>query len=108
MGAHGIEQRPASAMGHALTAHGTISGSAKSCARVPEIPAAGTDSTFIRRNFSGRFAGALVASASSIVTNAVRPTMKFLILTQYFPPEIGGAQTRLRSTASELHRMGHE
>jgi len=34
--------------------------------------------------------------------------MKFLILTQYFPPEIGGAQTRLRSTATELHRLGHE
>jgi colanic acid biosynthesis glycosyl transferase WcaI len=34
--------------------------------------------------------------------------MKFLILTQYFPPEIGGAQTRLRSTAVELKRLGHE
>jgi colanic acid biosynthesis glycosyl transferase WcaI len=34
--------------------------------------------------------------------------MKFLILTQYFPPEIGGAQTRLRSTATELHRLGHQ
>ena len=33
--------------------------------------------------------------------------MKFLILTQYFPPEIGGAQTRLRSTAAELKRLGH-
>lgn len=34
--------------------------------------------------------------------------MKFLILTQYFPPEIGGAQTRLQSTAAELCRLGHE
>ena len=34
--------------------------------------------------------------------------MKFLLLTQYFPPEIGGAQTRLRSTAVELKRLGHD
>jgi glycosyltransferase involved in cell wall biosynthesis len=34
--------------------------------------------------------------------------MRFLILTQYFPPEIGGAQTRLKSFASELSRHGHE
>jgi colanic acid biosynthesis glycosyl transferase WcaI len=34
--------------------------------------------------------------------------MRFLILTQYFPPEIGGAQTRLKSLASELIRRGHE
>ncbi len=33
---------------------------------------------------------------------------KFLILTQYFPPEIGGAQTRLQSIATELRRLGHE
>jgi glycosyltransferase involved in cell wall biosynthesis len=33
--------------------------------------------------------------------------MKFLILTQYFPPEIGGAQTRLKSFATELARAGH-
>src|SRR5262249_44582872 len=29
------------------------------------------------------------------------------ILTQYFPPEIGGAQTRLKSFATELARAGH-
>ena len=34
--------------------------------------------------------------------------MRFLILTQYFPPEIGGAQTRLRFLAAELARRGHE
>jgi colanic acid biosynthesis glycosyl transferase WcaI len=34
--------------------------------------------------------------------------MKFLMLTQYFPPEIGGAQTRLRATAVELKRLGHD
>ncbi|HXA00140.1 MAG TPA: glycosyltransferase family 4 protein [Candidatus Dormibacteraeota bacterium] len=34
--------------------------------------------------------------------------MRFLILTQYFPPEIGGAQTRLKSFASELVRRGHD
>lgn len=34
--------------------------------------------------------------------------MRFLILTQYFPPEIGGAQTRLYSIARELRRTGHE
>jgi len=34
--------------------------------------------------------------------------MRFLILTQYFPPEIGGAQTRLKFLAAELARRGHE
>ncbi len=34
--------------------------------------------------------------------------LKFLILTQYFPPEIGGAPTRLFSIATELKRLGHE
>jgi colanic acid biosynthesis glycosyl transferase WcaI len=34
--------------------------------------------------------------------------MRFLILTQYFPPEIGGAPTRLYSLATELIRLGHE
>ena len=34
--------------------------------------------------------------------------MRFVILSQYFPPEIGGAQTRLKSLATELIRRGHE
>ncbi len=34
--------------------------------------------------------------------------MRFLILTQYFPPEIGGPQTRLQSLAEELLSRGHE
>lgn len=34
--------------------------------------------------------------------------MRFLFLTQYFPPEIGGPQTRLQSMAVELLRHGHE
>lgn len=34
--------------------------------------------------------------------------MRLLILTQYFPPEIGGAPTRLHSIAAELQRVGHE
>ncbi len=34
--------------------------------------------------------------------------MRFLILTQFFPPEIGAPQTRLQSIATELLRMGHE
>lgn len=34
--------------------------------------------------------------------------MRFLILTQYFPPEIGGPQTRLQSMARQLLRAGHE
>jgi colanic acid biosynthesis glycosyl transferase WcaI len=34
--------------------------------------------------------------------------MKLLILTQYFPPEIGAPQTRLQSLAAELTRLGHE
>ena len=34
--------------------------------------------------------------------------MRFLFLTQYFPPEIGGPQTRLKSMAMELVRRGHQ
>ena len=34
--------------------------------------------------------------------------MKLLILTQYFPPEIGAAPTRLDAMARELTRMGHK
>lgn len=34
--------------------------------------------------------------------------MRFLILTQYYPPEVGAAQTRLAATARELQRRGHE
>lgn len=34
--------------------------------------------------------------------------MKFLILTQYFPPEIGGAQTRLHCFARQLRSIGHD
>lgn len=33
--------------------------------------------------------------------------MRFLILTQYFPPEIGAAQVRLAAFARELARLGH-
>lgn len=35
------------------------------------------------------------------------PPMKFLILTQYFPPEIGAPQTRLAALGRELARRGH-
>jgi colanic acid biosynthesis glycosyl transferase WcaI len=34
--------------------------------------------------------------------------MRFLILTQYFPPEIGAPQTRLAAVSRELQREGHE
>lgn len=34
--------------------------------------------------------------------------MKFLILTQFFPPETGAAQTRLSEFSSELIKQGHE
>lgn len=34
--------------------------------------------------------------------------MRFLILTQYYPPETGAAQVRLSSVAQELRRSGHE
>ena len=34
--------------------------------------------------------------------------MRFLILSQYFPPEIGGPQTRLAAMARELVRLGHD
>jgi colanic acid biosynthesis glycosyl transferase WcaI len=33
---------------------------------------------------------------------------RFLILTQYFPPEVGAPQTRLAAMASELVRLGNE
>ncbi|WP_027882481.1 glycosyltransferase family 4 protein [Meiothermus rufus] len=34
--------------------------------------------------------------------------MRFLFLTQYFPPEIGAAQVRLASVIRELIRIGHQ
>jgi len=34
--------------------------------------------------------------------------LRILILTQYFPPEIGGPQTRLASMTLELRRLGHD
>ena len=34
--------------------------------------------------------------------------MRFLILTQYFPPEVGAPQVRLLAMAKELQRRGHE
>jgi colanic acid biosynthesis glycosyl transferase WcaI len=34
--------------------------------------------------------------------------VRILILTQYYPPEVGGAQTRLAAFARELLRRGHE
>ncbi len=33
--------------------------------------------------------------------------MKFLVLTQYFPPEVGASQVRLAALCSELSRAGH-
>ncbi len=33
--------------------------------------------------------------------------MKFLIITQYFPPEVGAAQTRLAATSRALQQLGH-
>jgi len=40
---------------------------------------------------------------------AWRPyTLRFVFLTQYFPPEIGAPQTRLHSMASQLLDLGHE
>jgi colanic acid biosynthesis glycosyl transferase WcaI len=34
--------------------------------------------------------------------------MRLLILTQYFPPEIGAPQTRFQAMVAELKQMGHE
>ena len=34
--------------------------------------------------------------------------MRILILTQYFPPEVGASQVRLSAFARELKRLGHE
>src|SRR5438128_10447110 len=34
--------------------------------------------------------------------------MKFLLLTQYFVPEIGASQSRLSALARELMRLGHD
>lgn len=38
----------------------------------------------------------------------IKPTGRWLILTQYYPPEIGAPQIRLRSMAQELKRHGTE
>lgn len=35
-------------------------------------------------------------------------TLRFLILTQYFPPEVGAAQLRLEAIGRELVKAGHE
>jgi len=40
--------------------------------------------------------------------NLAPMTMRFLILTQYFPPEIGAPQTRLAAFARELMASGHD
>jgi hypothetical protein len=34
--------------------------------------------------------------------------MKLLILTQYFPPEVGATQARLSELATKLHQRGHD
>ena len=34
--------------------------------------------------------------------------MRFLILTQYFPPEVGAPQVRLLAMAKQLQRLGHD
>ncbi len=34
--------------------------------------------------------------------------MRFLFLTQYYPPEIGAPQTRLKSMGTELVKLGHQ
>jgi colanic acid biosynthesis glycosyl transferase WcaI len=34
--------------------------------------------------------------------------MKFVLLTQYYPPEVGGAQVLMSSLACELQRQGHD
>ena len=34
--------------------------------------------------------------------------MKFVLLSQYYPPEVGGAQVLMGSLASELKRQGHD
>jgi colanic acid biosynthesis glycosyl transferase WcaI len=39
---------------------------------------------------------------------AVRPQMKLIILTQYFPPEVGAPQARLSELAANFVRRGHE
>ena len=35
-------------------------------------------------------------------------TVKFVLLTQYYPPEVGGAPVLLSSLATELRRQGHD
>jgi glycosyltransferase involved in cell wall biosynthesis len=37
-----------------------------------------------------------------------RTTMRFLVLTQYFPPEVGAAQVRLAAVVRELVKLGHQ
>jgi glycosyltransferase involved in cell wall biosynthesis len=57
-------------------------------------------------DFSSDTAG--IMSAVDSARNPHQPQARFLIITQYFPPEIGGAPTRLQSVATELTKMGHE
>ena len=40
------------------------------------------------------------------MSNAKRPEQRWLILTQYYPPEIGAPQIRLRAVVRELRRHG--
>ena len=43
----------------------------------------------------------------AVSLNSAQIRMRFLILTQYFPPEVGAPQTRLRAFTSELRQRGH-
>src|SRR5207247_806330 len=53
--------------------------------------------------------GFLAASDSlSRRSPAARTRVKFLLLTQYFPPEVGAAQTRLLKIAETLVELGQK
>jgi colanic acid biosynthesis glycosyl transferase WcaI len=56
----------------------------------------------------GRGKEPLLFSACRNCLDAGLAEMRFLILTQYFPPEIGAAPTRLAACARELVRLGHD
>jgi len=47
-------------------------------------------------------------SSRSSTRSRVPEHVRFLILTQYYPPEIGAAQARLSAFAVELRRAGHD
>src|SRR5579864_8148601 len=45
---------------------------------------------------------------SEWLNETIRGSMRFLLLTQYFPPEVGAPQVRLLALCQQLKAHGHE